>query len=696
MGIPSNNRSNTMRKNAPAPLPGISLVTGLISFWNRLTDPLFKTARIETRRKIQLIASLLLIFTSLAVLGLFISPPDKARYLAIFLLITLVLYLFSRTRVYKPVIFLSLLFLSASQYWIILTGDYQTAAETEAALLRLVAILLLGVSLLSLFGNIVFILLNLIPLLLLPLLLPSMDRTAHLSALGLFLICSLILITNIRYRDLSEQDRQSELLKVRKFSDDIIRGFPGIFFMYDANRRLIRWNDRLEEITGVAFEEMSNLDLADHAQSGYKETVEEMLERAHRTGRAEAEVRLLRSDGQRVSFFITVISDRLGEKTYLLGLGIDVTGLKRAEEAYRAIVVNSLQGLAIYQKGRIVFANPAYAGILGYAIDELSSMDPEQVANLFYFEDRQKSIARMNATFSGEEAGSRYEARVVCKDGSLRWIDFAMSVINYRDEVAIQAAAVDITDRKQMESEQARLVQELETKNAELERFSYTVSHDLKSPLITIRGFLGFLIRDSAANNVARVKADIQRITEATDQMHRLLDDLLTLSRVGRVTNPPERVPFDSIATAAAEQVGGQIRTRGVEVKIAHDLPTVFVDRERIVEVVQNLLDNAVKFMGDQPEPRIEIGSKESNQADQAILFVRDNGMGIDPQYHDRIFGLFNKLNPDTQGTGIGLALVKRILEYHNGYIWVESKPGEGATFYFTLPRPARSEVDNP
>jgi hypothetical protein len=140
MGIPSNNRSNTMRKNAPAPLPGISLVTGLISFWNRLTDPLFKTARIETRRKIQLIASLLLIFTSLAVLGLFISPPDKARYLAIFLLITLVLYLFSRTRVYKPVIFLSLLFLSASQYWIILTGDYQTAAETEAALLRLVAI----------------------------------------------------------------------------------------------------------------------------------------------------------------------------------------------------------------------------------------------------------------------------------------------------------------------------------------------------------------------------------------------------------------------------------------------------------------------------------------------------------------------------------------------------------------------------
>jgi signal transduction histidine kinase len=260
-----------------------------------------------------------------------------------------------------------------------------------------------------------------------------------------------------------------------------------------------------------------------------------------------------------------------------------------------------------------------------------------------------------------------------------------MSIIKYQDQIAIQVAYVDISDRKLMETEQARLIWELETKNAELERFTYTVSHDLKSPLITIRGFLGFLEKDVAINNVARLKADVQRIYEATEKMQRLLNDLLMLSRVGRVTNPPEKVSFVSIAKEAADLAGGQIRARGVAVKISREMPEVYVDRQRIVEVVQNLLDNAVKFMGNQPAPRIEVGCRGSENGDP-VLYVRDNGIGIEPQYHAQIFGLFNKLNPDTDGTGIGLALVKRIIEFHNGHIWVESQQSQGTTFYFTLP----------
>jgi len=130
--------------------------------------------------------------------------------------------------------------------------------------------------------------------------------------------------------------------------------------------------------------------------------------------------------------------------------------------------------------------------------------------------------------------------------------------------------------------------------------------------------------------------------------------------------------------------VQGRIAVRGVEVEIAPNLPTVYGDRVRLVEVVQNLVDNACKFVGSQPHPRIEIGARQDG--DQTVFYVRDNGMGIEPPYHDKVFGLFEKLDPTSEGTGIGLALVKRIVETHGGKIWVESEGnGKGCTFYFTL-----------
>ena len=130
----------------------------------------------------------------------------------------------------------------------------------------------------------------------------------------------------------------------------------------------------------------------------------------------------------------------------------------------------------------------------------------------------------------------------------------------------------------------------------------------------------------------------------------------------------------------------GRILARGVQVQIADSMPVIHGDRARLVEVMQNLIDNAVKFMGDQPTPHIIIGAWGADKAGMPIFFVQDNGMGIDPQYHEQIFGLFNKLDAQTEGTGIGLALARRIVEVHGGRIWVESEPGKGSTFYFTIP----------
>jgi PAS domain S-box-containing protein len=243
----------------------------------------------------------------------------------------------------------------------------------------------------------------------------------------------------------------------------------------------------------------------------------------------------------------------------------------------------------------------------------------------------------------------------------------------------------DISQRKWIETEREKLIKELEDTNGELERFTYTVSHDLKSPLITIKGFLGFLEQDAASGNIVRLKSDVRRIADATDKMQLLLNDLLELSRIGRVLNPNQQIDFEELVRETVELLYGRLHEKEIRVRIQGNLPSVHGDRQRLSEVLQNLIDNAAKFMGDQPKPRIEIG-QNGQQDNMPIFFVRDNGIGIDLTHLDRIFGLFNKLDMASDGTGIGLTLVKRIVEVHGGRIWVESEIGIGSTFFFTLP----------
>lgn len=258
----------------------------------------------------------------------------------------------------------------------------------------------------------------------------------------------------------------------------------------------------------------------------------------------------------------------------------------------------------------------------------------------------------------------------------------ALAIVNARLYTDLQA---ELAERRRIESERETLINELEAKNAELERFTYTVSHDLKSPLVTVKGFLGFLEQDINRGDTVRLQADLQHIHDAADKMQSLLNDLLELSRIGRLINTPQAISFAKLITDTLDLIAGRIQTRGVEVIVQPDLPVVYGDQARLTEVLQNLIDNAVKFMGDQPTPRIDIGMCQIDQ--EAAFFVQDNGIGIPQAYHHEIFGLFNRLDTTIEGTGIGLSLVKRIIEVHGGRIWVESSGiGQGTTFYFTLP----------
>jgi len=291
-------------------------------------------------------------------------------------------------------------------------------------------------------------------------------------------------------------------------------------------------------------------------------------------------------------------------------------------------------------------------------------------------EDREAVEAAWQAALEGQPYD--IEHRIVT-NGETRWV-------RERAELEVDArgrprggigTAQDITERKQT-------ADALQARNEELVRFAYTVSHDLKSPLVTIQSFLGFLEQDIEKGDAERVKTDFGYLRRAATKMLDLLEELLELSRVGRKMNPPEDVAFTDLVHAALDAVAGQVAERRVQVDVAPAAVLLRGDRPRLTEVFQNLLDNAVKFLGDQPAPRIEVGVEETGT--ERVFYVRDNGLGIDPRHQGKLFGLFEKLHPGLPGTGMGLALVKRIVEVHGGRIWAESAgPGQGATFRFTL-----------
>lgn len=301
-----------------------------------------------------------------------------------------------------------------------------------------------------------------------------------------------------------------------------------------------------------------------------------------------------------------------------------------------------------------------------------------------------KDIPMVNAVLEKSYATGEpqsFEIQTLSQDNASSWNSVRVGPILDQDKVTSLAVIItDITEQKLAEQEREKLITELETRNTELTQFTYTVSHDLKSPLVTINGFLGYLEQDAKTGNFERLEKDTQRIKEAVNKMHALLTELLELSRIGRIMNTPINIPFETLVKDAMDIVHGQLEKHNIPVQIRPNLPNIHGDRQRLTEVLQNLIDNAAKYMGDQTDPHIEIGQSGEDDG-KPVFFVKDNGVGISPEYHERIFGLFNKLDARSDGTGIGLALVKSIIEVHGGRVWVESELGKGSTFYFTLPR---------
>jgi PAS domain S-box-containing protein len=377
--------------------------------------------------------------------------------------------------------------------------------------------------------------------------------------------------------------------------------------------------------------------------------------------------------------------------------------LREAEELYRTLVNTSPDGICVLDgEGCVIFASPRDVELYGLAspAGKLGRTGLEFVAE----KDQPRAQQILGEVLAGNKTNERLT--MLRQDGS----QFIAEVTGMplRDALGMPRGVMfvirDVT-------EQQRQHEELENKNAELERFTYTVSHDLKSPLITIKGFATAVMNDVAAGNTSRITEDLKRIAAAADKMGDLLNGLLELSRVGRIVNLPTTVSMSGLARETVELLAGAITQRGAKVTVQPGLPDAFGDAGRLQEVWQNLLENALKFAAPGAPPEIEIGFKKLPGAEsrlptdkqaagsseiasreppagnlQTVYFVRDHGCGIEARFQEMIFGLFNKLETKTEGAGIGLALARRIVEFHGGTIWVESAgAGRGATFYFTL-----------
>jgi PAS domain S-box-containing protein len=401
------------------------------------------------------------------------------------------------------------------------------------------------------------------------------------------------------------------------------------------------------------------------------------------------EMRLRRRDGTVVDGVVSVRPLEFDGEICMLSLFRDVSEQRRARQAllasedrFRVLSEAAFEGIGFSDQGKIVDVNDQFADMFGITREQMIGTHVSAYV-------APESLERVRSRMSSD-SGEPYEHLAQRPDGSVFPVEVRARRVQIGGRSMRVSALRDITQQKEAGAERERLIAELRLKNEEMGQFIHTVSHDLKSPLVTINGFLGLLERDLRDGDAERVRSDVGRIGSAARKMMHLLDDLVELSRVGRVGNTAFEVSLRDIVDDALERVSGPLAERKVEVDVMADLPTVFGDKVRLVQVVQNLLENAVKYMGSRDDPRIQIGVRPD--PDGVTCFVRDNGMGVDPRYAQRIFNLFEKLDPRSEGTGVGLALVKRILEFHRGSIEVESDGTHGSTFVFRLPKMEPSE----
>ena len=396
----------------------------------------------------------------------------------------------------------------------------------------------------------------------------------------------------------------------------------------------------------------------------------------------------LRQDG---SEFAADVSLSPLEGGYVLATVHDITRRKRAEEALAeqrarlaAIVETAVDAIiTIDERGTIDSFNPAAERLFGYAPADVLGKNVSLLMPSPYHEQHDGYLHHYLTTGEKRVIGLGREVVAQRKNGTTFPIELAVSEMRVGARRLFTGMVHDISLRKQAEERQARLIHELESANEELKNFAYVVSHDLKAPLRAIGSLADWISTDQSEKLDAEGKEHLRLLIQRTRRMDSLIDGILQYSRVGRVREAVVEVDINEIVKEALEMLAPPPH---IHVEVAPDLPTIRAERTRILQLFQNLLSNAIKYL-DKPEGLIRVDCVGHDR--EWEFSVSDNGPGIETRHFKRIFQLFQTLAPKdrVESTGVGLSLVKKIVEMYGGRVWIESQPGAGSTFFFTLPR---------
>jgi PAS domain S-box-containing protein len=369
--------------------------------------------------------------------------------------------------------------------------------------------------------------------------------------------------------------------------------------------------------------------------------------------------------------------------------------LATSEERYRSLVELSPDALFVEVDNKIVFINSA--GVKLFGASEDTELIGKEAKDLFHAADWNAAEERLNQMRDDGKPALFAEYRMFRLDGTELDVEMAAAPLIFAGKPAAQVIVHDVTERKHAEEEIRRLnadleqrvmerTSELETANKELEAFSYSVSHDLRAPLRHIEGFVEILVATKADELDKESKEHLQTISTASKQMGRLIDDLLAFSRTARAELNKTKFSLTDLVQSCIRDLQQECEERKVEWKVG-ELPDVLADPALLRQVIANLLANALKYSRTRKVSVIEVSS--SSKRKEHTILVKDNGVGFDPKYSHKLFGVFQRLHRSSEfeGTGIGLANVRRIITRHGGRTWAESELDKGATFYFSLPK---------
>jgi PAS domain S-box-containing protein len=460
-------------------------------------------------------------------------------------------------------------------------------------------------------------------------------------------------------------------------------GLPGKYI--DVNRSMC-------ETLGYTREELLQMGPQDTTVMEDPSIIAEIIKRIIQDGHALFEASGMTKDGKKIPFEINAHLIEIGDERIVMAVSRDISERKEAEEKFRTLAEQSPNMIFINKGGRVVYVNKHAEKLMGYTKEEYYAMDFHFIT-LIVPEYKDLIISNFRKHIQGEDLNP-YEYALITKAGKRIEAIVTTKLISYEGESAILGIITDITERKRVE-EQIRTLNaeleervknrtaELEAVNKELKSFAYVVSHDLKTPLRGISHLTHWLVEDYADAFDEQGKNMATLLIGRVKRMDNLIDGILQYSRVGRIVGEEEQIDLNTLLRDVIDSLSPP---EHIQVSIEQDLPGIISDKIRIIQVFQNLIGNALEFL-DKPKGKITIGCVD--EGSHWIFRVADNGPGIDKKYHEKIFQIFQTLSPRDahESTGIGLALVKKIVELYGGKIWVESTPGQGSVFSFTLPK---------